>query len=75
MQQNAARYHGNAGNISGIHRRWYPGVVSVVDGQHRYLGLVYAHELDPEFTDEWLKWVYGYMYNRTGLDRLTLAGG
>jgi DGQHR domain-containing protein len=33
----------NAGNIDGIHERWHRGVVSVVDGQHRFLGLVKAH--------------------------------
>jgi DGQHR domain-containing protein len=39
----------NAGDIDGIHKRWYRGVVSVVDGQHRYLGLVRAHNGDPDF--------------------------
>jgi DGQHR domain-containing protein len=39
----------NAGDIDGIHERWYIGVVSVVDGQHRYLGLVYGHLVDEEF--------------------------
>ncbi len=39
----------NHGEIDGIHERWYRGVVSVVDGQHRYLGLVRAHQLDAEF--------------------------
>jgi DGQHR domain-containing protein len=39
----------NAGNIEAIHERWHRGVVSVVDGQHRYLGLVRAHTEHLEF--------------------------
>ncbi len=39
----------NRGDIHGIHDRWYRGVVSVVDGQHRYLGLVRAYDADEEF--------------------------
>jgi DGQHR domain-containing protein len=39
----------NAGDIEGIHERWYIGVVSVVDGQHRYLGLVYGHKVNEDF--------------------------
>jgi DGQHR domain-containing protein len=39
----------NAGNIHGIHERWHRGVVSVVDGQHRYLGVVKGHGDNPEF--------------------------
>jgi len=39
----------NAGDIQGIHKRWHIGVVSVVDGQHRYLGLVYGHKVDETF--------------------------
>jgi DGQHR domain-containing protein len=39
----------NAGDIDAIHDRWHRGVVSVVDGQHRYLGLVKAHDEHPDF--------------------------
>jgi alkylhydroperoxidase/carboxymuconolactone decarboxylase family protein YurZ len=39
-----------------------------LQGQHFYNRVEELDELDPEFTEEWLKWVYGYMYNRTGLD-------
>jgi DGQHR domain-containing protein len=39
----------DAGDIEEIHNRWHRGVVSVVDGQHRYLGLVTAHRDHPEF--------------------------
>lgn len=33
----------NLGKIDEIHRRWHKAVVSVVDGQHRYRGLVKAY--------------------------------
>jgi DGQHR domain-containing protein len=39
----------DAGDIDAIHTRWHRAVCSVVDGQHRYLGLVRAHEDHPEF--------------------------
>ncbi|PYQ63367.1 MAG: hypothetical protein DMF54_16950, partial [Acidobacteria bacterium] len=39
----------NAGDIDGIHKRWHRGVVSVVDGQHRFLGLVKAHNDGRDF--------------------------
>jgi DGQHR domain-containing protein len=39
----------NAGDIDGIHERWHKAIVSVVDGQHRYLGLVKGHNDHPEF--------------------------
>ena len=42
-----------------------------LQGQHFLNRVEELDELDPEFTDEWLKWVYGYMYNRTGLDART----
>jgi DGQHR domain-containing protein len=37
------------GQIEQIHAEWNHSLVSVVDGQHRYLGLVRAHELEPDF--------------------------
>lgn len=37
----------DAGDISGIHERWDRAAVSVVDGQHRFLGLVEAWKQDP----------------------------
>ncbi len=39
----------NEGRISDIKGQFNSSVVSVVDGQHRYLGLVKAHEDDPTF--------------------------
>lgn len=39
----------NEGRIDEIHHRWHKAIVSVVDGQHRYLGLVRAQEKDPSF--------------------------
>ena len=42
-----------------------------LQGQHFLNRVEELDELDPEFTDQWLKWVYGYMYNRTGLDPKT----
>jgi DGQHR domain-containing protein len=39
----------DAGDVSGIHERWHRGVVSVVDGQHRYLGVVKGHNDNPDF--------------------------
>jgi DGQHR domain-containing protein len=36
-------------DIIGIHQRWRNCAVSVVDGQHRYLGIVRHWEQDPEF--------------------------
>ncbi len=42
-----------------------------LQGQHFYNRVEELDELDEEFTGEWLKWVYGYMYNRTGLDPKT----
>jgi DGQHR domain-containing protein len=38
-----------AGDIEGIKREFGDAVISVVDGQHRYLGLVDAWTLDPSF--------------------------
>lgn len=37
------------GEFSTIHRKWHKGVVSIVDGQHRYLGAVEARNLNPDF--------------------------
>jgi len=34
----------NDGDITGIHARWGKAVVSVVDGQHRFLGMAYHWE-------------------------------
>ena len=42
-----------------------------LQGQHFLNRVEELDELDSEFTDQWLKWVYGYMYNRTGLDPKT----
>lgn len=42
-----------------------------LQGEHFLNRVEELDELDPEFTQEWLKWVYGYMYNRTGLDPKT----
>ena len=42
-----------------------------LQGEHFLNRVEELDELDPEFTEEWLKWVYGYMYNRTGLDPKT----
>lgn len=39
----------NRGDSDSIHSRWHKAIVSVVDGQHRYLGLIKAHEMDPDF--------------------------
>lgn len=39
-----------------------------LQGQHFLNRVEELDELDSEFTGEWLRWVYGYMYNRTGLD-------
>ena len=39
----------NAGDIGGILKRWGKAVVSIVDGQHRTLGIVRAWEKNPEF--------------------------
>jgi len=39
----------NNGDIAGIHARWGKAVVSVVDGQHRYLGIVYHWDRNPEW--------------------------
>jgi DGQHR domain-containing protein len=39
----------NAGDLGGILKRWGKAVVSIVDGQHRNLGIVRAWEKDPEF--------------------------
>lgn len=39
----------NAGEIGQIHARWGKAVVSIVDGQHRNLGIVRAWERDPDF--------------------------
>jgi DGQHR domain-containing protein len=38
-----------AGDIEGIRQAFGPSVVSVVDGQHRFRGLVYAWEADADF--------------------------
>jgi len=42
-----------------------------LQGEHFLNRVEELDELDSEFTQEWLKWVYGYMYNRTGLDPKT----
>lgn len=42
-----------------------------LQGEHFLHRVEELDELDSEFTDQWLKWVYGYMYNRTGLDPKT----
>jgi alkylhydroperoxidase/carboxymuconolactone decarboxylase family protein YurZ len=42
-----------------------------LQGEHFLNRVEELDELDDEFTSEWLKWVYGYMYNRTGLDPKT----
>jgi alkylhydroperoxidase/carboxymuconolactone decarboxylase family protein YurZ len=42
-----------------------------LQGEHFLHRVEELDELDDEFTQEWLKWVYGYMYNRTGLDPKT----
>lgn len=39
----------SAGDIEGIHRTFHRAVCSLVDGQHRFLGLVKAHNTDPTF--------------------------
>jgi DGQHR domain-containing protein len=39
----------NSGRIDEIHRRWSKAVVSVIDGQHRFRGLVEAQSQDPSF--------------------------
>lgn len=39
----------NAGKFEEIHQRWNESVVSIVDGQHRFKGLVLAQEMDPTF--------------------------
>jgi DGQHR domain-containing protein len=39
----------NEGDFAEIHHRWHKAVVSIVDGQHRFRGLVKAHDEDPEF--------------------------
>jgi alkylhydroperoxidase/carboxymuconolactone decarboxylase family protein YurZ len=42
-----------------------------LQGEHFLNRVEELDELDPEFVEEWLKWVYGYMYNRKGLDPKT----
>jgi DGQHR domain-containing protein len=37
------------GDFNAIHARWHRAVCSVIDGQHRYLGLVKAHDDHPGF--------------------------
>lgn len=39
-----------AGDVKGLRKKFGDAVVSVVDGQHRYLGLVEAWTRDPSFT-------------------------
>lgn len=39
----------NAGDITGIRDRWGKAVVSVVDGQHRFLGITYHWERNPDW--------------------------
>jgi 4-carboxymuconolactone decarboxylase len=39
-----------------------------LQGEHFYNRVEELDELDSEFTQEWLKWVYGYMYNRNRLE-------
>jgi DGQHR domain-containing protein len=43
----------NDGDAGAIHRHWHKATVSIVDGQHRFLGLVEAHRRNPEF-DPWV---------------------
>lgn len=40
----------NKGDVVGIHERWGKAVVSVVDGQHRFLGIAYHWTRNPEWT-------------------------
>ena len=42
-----------------------------LQGEHFLHRVEELDELDEGFTDGWLRWVYGYMYNRTGLDPKT----
>lgn len=42
-----------------------------LQGEHFLHRVEELDELDPEFVNQWLRWVYGYMYNRTGLDPKT----
>jgi 4-carboxymuconolactone decarboxylase len=42
-----------------------------LQGEHFLHRVEELDELDPEFTAAWLRWVYGYMYNRTALDTRT----
>jgi DGQHR domain-containing protein len=39
----------NQRDIKTIHERWHKAIVSVVDGQHRFRGLVKAHQDHPDF--------------------------
>jgi hypothetical protein len=43
----------NAGDAAAIHKRWHKATVSLVDGQHRFLGIVEAHRRKPDF-DPWV---------------------
>lgn len=40
----------HAGDVDGVRKRFREDTISVVDGQHRYLGLVEAWTRDPSFT-------------------------
>jgi 4-carboxymuconolactone decarboxylase len=42
-----------------------------LQGEHFLNRVEELDELDSEFTEQWLKWTYGYMYNRTALDPKT----
>ena len=42
-----------------------------LQGEHFLHRVEELDELDSEFTEEWLRWVYGYMYNRNRLDPKT----
>lgn len=39
----------NGGDIDAIHKRWGQAAASVVDGQHRYLGIVQAWKANPQY--------------------------
>lgn len=42
----------NEGDINGIHAKFGPAVLSIVDGQHRMGGLFWAWERDPDFNPD-----------------------
>jgi DGQHR domain-containing protein len=39
----------NKGEVRRIHERWHKAVASIIDGQHRFKGLVKAHNDNPDF--------------------------